>query len=403
MLTVEEAQEAILSSLGPLESETLPLLEAGGRALAEEVVSASALPPFDNSAMDGYAVRAEDVSEAKPGPGVVLRVIGDIPAGQSPSFHVGPGEAARIMTGAPIPSGADAVVMVEDTRAEGGAVRIFEAANRGQHIRPAGEDVAPGQRVLSPGAALDAAALALLAGIGRSSVATIRKPRVAILTTGDEVVDANQPLKPGQIRNSNRYGLARQAKEAGCELVSLAHAGDDPEKLRAALQEAARTADAVLSAGGVSVGDYDYMKQVLQDLGRMDFWRVAVRPGKPVAFGSVEGKPLFGLPGNPVSAMLTFELFVRPALRRMAGFSRIFHPEVTAILGADVRHHPGRREYQRARIVWEDGCLIAHPISGQGSHQLFGLVEANGLAILPLEAETLKAGTAVQAILLREG
>ncbi|MBW3622913.1 MAG: molybdopterin molybdotransferase MoeA [Armatimonadetes bacterium] len=403
MLTVDQAQEAILAACPGLNPVRLPLLDAYGHALAEEVVADAPLPPFDNSAMDGYAVLAADTSGASSEHGVSLRVLGDLPAGQAPRFTVTPGTAVRIMTGAPLPPGADAVVMVEDTRTEGETVLIFDEASAGQHIRPAGDDVAPGQTVLTAGRALDAAALAMLAAAGRSQVMVTRRPRIAVLTTGDEVVDTDGPLAPGQIRNSNRYGLYGQVRDAGCELSHLAHVGDDPEAVRAALRAAADSGDAVITTGGVSVGDYDFMKQVLQDMGQMDFWRVAVKPGKPLAFGSISGKPLFGLPGNPVSAMLTFELFVRPALRKMAGCSRIHRPCATGVLKSDVRHYPGRREFQRARIEWEEGQLVARPLSGQGSHQLFGLVASNGLIVIPEESEGVAAGETVQVIILNEG
>jgi molybdopterin molybdotransferase len=400
MLSVDEAQGAILAACSSLETIDLPLLEAHGCALAEAVVSEVAVPPFDNSAMDGYAVRAADTRGASPDSGVRLRVLGDLPAGQAPRHTVTAGTAIRIMTGAPVPPGADAVVMVEDTRADGDAVLLFDPATAGQHVRPAGEDVSPGQTILTAGRALDSAALAMLAAVGRGTARVVRRPRVAILTTGDEVVDTGRPLEPGQIRNSNRYGLAAQVREAGCELSHLSHVGDDPAAVRDALLRAAASGDAVVTTGGVSVGDYDFMKGVLQDLGRMEFWRVAVRPGKPIAFGSVAGKPLFGLPGNPVSAMLTFELFARPALRKMGGHARVHRPLATAVLAADVKHHPGRREYQRAQIAWREGRLTAQPAKGQGSHQLFGLAQSNGFIILPEESEGIAAGEPVQAILL---
>ena len=400
MLRVEEAQQAIFRTCPAPERISLSLLNAHGMALAEDVVADVPLPPFDNSAMDGYAVRAADTARAAPESGIRLRVLGDLPAGQAPRFTVEAGTAVRIMTGAPLPPGADAVVMVEDTKADGDDVLIYDAAREGQHIRAAGDDVSSGQTVLTPGRALDASALAMLAALGRGRVSTYRRPRVSLLTTGDEVIDTDGPLLPGQIRNSNRYGLAGQVREAGCELARIAHVGDEPEAVRAALLAAAEAGDAVITTGGVSVGDYDFMKQVLQDLGHMDFWRVAVKPGKPIAFGAVAGKPLFGLPGNPVSSMLTFELFVRPALRTMAGFAAVHRPAATAILGEDARHFPGRREYQRARIEWVEGRLMARPLKGQGSHQLFGLVQSNGFIVIPEESEGMAAGEPVQVMRL---
>ena len=400
MLTVDQAQEAILAACPVLDTHSLSLLEAHGHALAIDVTSDVSLPPFDNSAMDGYAVIASDTAGASPQNGVRLRVLGDLPAGQAPRFTVTPGAAVRIMTGAPVPPGADAIVMVEDTETDGGEVIVYDPARAGQHVRSAGEDVRPGQTVLHAGRRLDAPALAILAALGRGTVSVTRRPRVAVLTTGDEVIDTDGPLAPGQIRNSNRYGLAGQVREAGCELTHLAHVGDVPGAVRAALEAAAGAGDAIITTGGVSVGDYDYMKQVLQDLGQMEFWRVAVKPGKPLAFGSVAGKPLFGLPGNPVSAMLTFELFVRPALRRIGGHAQIHRPEGTAFLSDDIRHYPGRREYQRAWIAWEEGRLVARPLKGQGSHQLQGLVESNGFIVIPEESEGIAAGESVGVMLL---
>jgi molybdopterin molybdotransferase len=298
MLSVDEAQTAILAACPQLETHRLPLLDALGYALAEAVVSQVALPPFDNSAMDGYAVQAGDTEGASPENGIRLRVLGDLPAGKAPRFTVVPGSAVRIMTGAPMPPGADAIVMVEDTKTDGDDVLIFDPATPGQHVRAAGDDIAPGQKALDAGRRLDSSALAMLAGLGMRDAPVVRRPRVSVLTTGDEVIDADRPLEPGQIRNTNRYGIAAQVREAGCELSHLAHVGDDLEAVRTALRQAADAGDVILTTGGVSVGDYDYMKQVLRDMGQMDFWRVAVKPGKPLAFGAVAGKPLFGLPGN---------------------------------------------------------------------------------------------------------
>jgi molybdopterin molybdotransferase len=400
MLSVDEAQAAILAACPPLETVRLPLLDAHGYALAEAVVSSVSLPPFDNSAMDGYAVQAKDTEGAAPENGIRLKVLGDLPAGKAPQFTVEPETAVRIMTGAPVPPGADAIVMVEDTKADGDDVLIFDPARPGQHIRAAGDDIAPGQKVMEAGRRLDSSALALLAGLGWRDAPVVRRPRVSVLTTGDEVVDWDRPLEPGQIRNTNRYGIAAQVREAGYELSHLAHVGDDLEAVQNALRQAAEAGDLILTTGGVSVGDYDYMKQALQDMGQMDFWRVAVKPGKPLAFGAIAGKPLFGLPGNPVSAMLTFELFVRPALRKMAGFASVFRPLASATLATDAPHYPGRREYQRARITWEDGRLTAYPLRGQGSHQLFGLVQSNGFVVIPEESEGVKAGETVQVLLL---
>ncbi len=398
MLSVEDAQSAVLAGCAPLEAVTLPLLEARGMALSAPLVALNATPPFDNSAMDGYAVVAEDTLGASSDAPALLRVLGDLPAGQASSFTVRPGEAVRIMTGAPVPAGANAVVMVEETRAEGDTVLVNSPARPGQHIRRAGEDVAAGQEILSPGRALDAAALALLAAVGVGEVAVTRRPRVAVVTTGDELVEPGAPLSPGHIRNSNRYGVAAQVEEAGCELHALLHAPDTPEALRDILMAASNGADALVTTGGVSVGDYDYMKEILGELGQVAFWRVAVKPGKPFAYGTVQGVPLFGLPGNPVSAMLTFELFARPALRHMAGFSQVFREESGAVLLVDLPHRPGRAEYARARLEWNEDRWTACPVLAQGSHQLSGLVEANGFIIIPAESKGLTAGERARVI-----
>jgi molybdopterin molybdotransferase len=386
------------------------LLETPGRVLAEEIVADIDVPPFDNSAVDGYAVRAEDTAGATPETPVVLPAANPIMAGLSgESEALQPGTARRIMTGAPLPYGADAVVMVEDTRPvqEGheGAVAILERAQPDQHVRRAGEDVARGETVLQPGVAIRAAEVAMLATMGRARVSVYRAPRVAVLSTGDEVVEIEQgkPPPPGMIRNSNRYALEALAREAGAQVVRVEHLPDDLEATVEVLRSCADPVggvDAIVSAGGVSMGDRDYIRPALQRLGTLELWRVAMKPGKPLAFGTLGNVLFFGLPGNPVSAFVTFELFVRPALRRMAGNTPTDRMTVPAELTASVAHGPGRREYVRAVTTIKQGRFMTQPTGAQGSGILRSMTLANSLLIVPTESEGLQAGDTVNVLLI---
>ncbi len=326
MLPLDDAIAHVLDRCRPLPPGPVPAAAAAGLVLAGDVVSAEAVPPFANTAMDGYAVRAADTAGAAPGTPVTLPVVAEVAAGHPADRPLGPGEAMRIFTGAPVPEGANAVVMVErTTRLDGGrAVGIEAAVEPGTHLRAAGEDLQPGERVFGPGDELTPARVGVLASLGIAEVIAHPRPRVGVLSTGDELVTGPEPLRPGQIRDSNRPTLLALVAQAGFEPVDLGHAPDDETAIAAAIERGAATCDAVLSSGGVSMGDIDLVKVVLDRMGDMRWMQVAIRPAKPLAFGLVEGPdgarvPVFGLPGNPVSSMVSFALFARPGLRRLAG------------------------------------------------------------------------------------
>lgn len=400
MLSYDEALERVLGAVGRLEADDVPLERALGCALARDITAPHDLPPFANSAMDGYAVRACDTAGAGPGSPVRLKVVGEVPAGGAEEMDVAEGCAVRIMTGAPVPPGADAVVMVEDTRLEGEHVLVSLEARPGQHVRPAGEDVAAGEVVMHAGDEVRPQHLGMLAAIGFAMVPIVRRPRVALLTTGDEVVEPDAPLRRGQVRNSNRYSVGAQVHESGAQLTFFRHVPDDLEQARLALREAAAGADMVVSVGGVSMGERDYVRSAMEESGQVAFWRVAIKPGKPFLFGSVGGRLCFGLPGNPVSAMVTFELFVRPALRRMGGHRAVQRPRVAARLAGEVQHEPGRREFLRARVEWTRDGPVCHPALRQGSAMLSGMLNANALAIVPEDAVRLQVGEWVECLIL---
>ncbi|MFN2607277.1 MAG: gephyrin-like molybdotransferase Glp, partial [Acidimicrobiales bacterium] len=329
LIPVDEVRGRILDACPALQPRPVALADALGCVLAEVVVAGEDVPPFANTAMDGYAVRAADTSGAP----VELAVVGTLAAGAEPSLALGPGQAVRIMTGAPLPVGADAVVMVERTRAadHGRTVTVAVAAAAGDHLRLPGSDLAAGQELFGPGTVLSPGHLGVLASVGREVVMVVPRARVGVLSTGDELVAGGGPLRPGQIRDSNRPTLVALVAQAGCEPVDLGLVADDEALLTAAVEQAVAGCDALVTSGGVSVGDFDYVKVVLDRLGDMSWWQVAVRPAKPLAFGLVGATPVFGLPGNPVSSMVSFELFARPALRRMMGHPVIDRPTVAAV------------------------------------------------------------------------
>lgn len=402
-MTVEQAQAVVMRSLSPLPAERRPLLETLGCVLAESVVARVSLPPFDNSAMDGLAVIAADTTAATTEAPRRLEVIEDVPAGARPERGVRPGTAARIMTGAPIPAGADAVVIIENTRpGPSGTVDVITPAKVGDNIRPAGEDIAAGVEALSPGQLLEAGELGLLSALGRTEVSVIRRPRVSIVTTGAELVQPGEKLRPGTIYNSNQVALAASVLRAGGEVVQCRHVFDD----EAALEEALRScgdADLLLTTGGVSVGDYDFVKGVLARLGDIKLWRVRMKPGKPVAFGEVLGRPLFGLPGNPVSVLVTFEMLVAPALRLLAGRKDCLPVTVAATLLSDIRHKPGRREYCQAITRYLDDGYVVEPSKKRGSAMLTATIGANSLLVLPEESKGLCPGERATVVLLGRG
>jgi molybdopterin molybdotransferase len=408
MLTVDQAMDAILKRVRRLDTETVSLADSLGRVLGEDVTADTPMPPFDNSAVDGYAVNSTDVGPASPDSPRVMRVLGEIPAGGAPDFVVGAGTAVRIMTGAPMPRGANSVVMVEDTTSEeDDAVTVMAQTRPGENVRYAGTDVARGALVVHSGSRIRPAEIAMLAAAGRARVTVHRPPRVAVVSTGDEIVEIVDGVlpPPGKIRNSNRHALAAMVRECGAVVCCETHIPDDPESTEAVLAACAGPdcrADAVVTAGGVSVGDRDYVRPAVEKLGTLDLWRVAMKPGKPLAFGAIGEALFFGLPGNPVSAMVTFELFVRPALLRMAGrgSSDLWRRQVQAILTVSLPHSPGRREYVRAITVAHNGRFITQPTGAQGSNLLRSMTAANSLIIVPQDSPGLEPGGMVQVILL---
>lgn len=397
VLSVEEALERILATVRVLEPEHVPLLEAAGRVLTEEITADRDIPPLTNSAMDGYAVRGADVAQTP----ARLRVVGQVAAGHVTQVQVGSGTAVRIMTGAPLPAGADTVVRFEDTRLDNDWVEILQVPPTGANVRLAGEDVRAGQVVLRPGQALRPQEIGQLAAVGRTEVAVVRRPRVAILATGDEIVPPDQTPGPGQIRDANSYTVAAQVQAFGGVPLLLGVAHDEETLVRQGMREAlAQGADLIITSGGVSVGDFDLVKQVLAAEGQMRFWSLNMKPGRPLAFGVVGGVPLLGLPGNPVAAMISTELFARPALLKMQGFTDWSRPKVAARLTQPIARKDGRRHYLRVRLR-ETGAGYEATLTGdQGSGILYSLVQADGLAVIPEEAAHLPAGAEVKVILL---
>jgi len=382
---------------GPVVSE-VPLAEARGLVTAAPAVATEAVPPFANTAMDGFAVRAADTAF----PPVDLAIVGTLPAGVAPDIEVGVGEAIRIMTGAPIPQGADAVVEVERTSVsdDGSVVTVDVEVPVGNHIRSAGEDLRPGDEVVGAGTTLGPGHLGVLASIGVERVVVFRRLRVGVLSTGDELVDGSAPLMAGQIRDANRPALLGLLDEMGVVPVDLGRVADDKAALAGALLGGVAGCDAVLTSGGVSMGDFDYVKVVLDRIGEMRWMQVAIRPAKPLAFGLVDGVPVFGLPGNPVSSMVSFELFARPALRAMSGHRSLERPRVEAVVVGELRRRvDGKVHFGRVVVEYRDGRYLAWSAGGQGSHQLAAMATATGLAILP-DGDGMSDGDEVEVILL---
>jgi molybdopterin molybdotransferase len=402
-IAVAEARRLVLDEITPLPAETLPLGEALGRVLAEPVRSGRTLPPADCSAMDGYALRAADLAGAAKDAPRELALAYEVAAGGSAARALEPGECARIFTGAPLPPGADSVVMQEETEADGGRVRFLTAAALGDHVRRAGEDVQAGEEVLAAGTRIGAGPVGLLASLGRSYLRVHRRPRVAILSGGDELVDPDEDVAGGRIVASNAYSLAAQCREAGAVPTNLGIARDTPEALERALR-AGLASDVLLSSAGVSVGDHDHVRPVLEKLGcRLLFWGVQMKPGYPVTFGrfEAEGGPLvFGLPGNPVSAMVTFELFVRPALLRLGGHETLGRPTVRATLGETLRKKPGRQHYVRVALARDGERWLARSTGNQSSGVLRSMALAHGLLVFPVEATELAEGSEAEVIVL---
>jgi molybdenum cofactor synthesis domain-containing protein len=400
LIPLEDARREILDTIEPLATVDWPSRDALGLALAADVTTDESVPPFANTAMDGYALRAADTAGAGPGRGVRLRVVGDLPAGHAPTTPVGAGEAIRIMTGAPIPEGADAIVMVERTRRDGDdGVVVEHTAAVGDHVRAAGGDLEAGARVFSAGTVLRPAHVGLLSSIGATNVRVYPRPRVGVLSTGDELVEEG-PLTPGQIRDSNRPMLLALLRDADVEPVNLGIARDDEARIVATLEDAFTRCDAVITSGGVSVGDYDYVKAALDRFGALEWRQIAIKPAKPLAFGIVQGTPVFGLPGNPVSSLVSFELFARPALLQMMGHPRRFRPEVRARADHDFRRRPdGKLHLDRVRVTWSGEGYRVSTTGAQESNVLSATAAANGLALVP-DGDGLSEGDPVTVMLL---
>ena len=393
MLTVDQARERVLAAveIGPATQASIE--EAVELVVAEDIRTPNALPPFDNSAMDGYAVRAADVTRASEGSPVRLKVIDESKAGVPATSPVESGTAIRIMTGAMMPDRADGIVIVEDTLEDGDVVVVRAPA--GPHVRAAGEDMAAGEVAVPAGTRLDAGGLAMLAACGVAKVSVHRRPRIALLVTGDELADAGGDLSPGQIRDSNSIALQALASEAGAEVSFYSRVPDDLDRAVNLFERAATDADLVVSSGGVAVGRYDVVRDVIGKLGAIDMWRVAMQPGKPVVLGRIGDIPFLGLPGNPVSVHISWEQFVRPAIRKMLGHRRLLRPRLPALLTQEIRKRPGRLHFVRVRLEWSDDTLQATPTGPQGSHIQSSLIACDGVALFPVEAESLSKGAEV--------
>jgi len=408
LLSVDEARTRILSHIQPIGAESLPLAKCARRALATDIRADHDLPSFDNSSMDGFSVIAADLVDAAPASPRTLDVVADIPAGAHPKAALLPGQAARIMTGAPLPAGADAVVPVEDTdfheRAPGvpapRTVKAYKAVKPGDSVRLRGMDVQAGQIVLPAGHRLRPQDLGLLAMLGVAQVYVYRRPRVALLSSGDELIPVDAPLRPGKIRDSNTYTLSALVEESGAEVLQLGIAADQSEAVEALLESAVtQGADLILSSAGVSVGAFDFIKSVVEARGKLGFWRVNMRPGKPLVFGEYRGIPFIGLPGNPVSAFVGFEVFARPALAQLGGLAATTRPRVRVRLAEQVESD-GRESYLRAEVRAQDGVLFAHLAGHQGSGNLLSIVQGNALLIIPAGVKSLAAGMETDAWLL---
>ncbi len=398
MIPLDEARQFVLDRCTPLPVAAVAIDDALGLVLAEPVRSTGPIPPFDNTAMDGFALRAADVADAP----VTLDVVATIAAGARPDITLTAGQAARIMTGAPVPPGADAIVMVEltDFDESAGRVVVAESVPVGNHIRPAGDDLQPDAVVFEPGTELTAAHLGVCTSVGAYEVQVGRRPRVGVISTGDELVDGPGPLEVGQIRDSNRHTLLALVSSMGATGIDLGVVRDDEDAIRAAMLDAADQCDAVVTSGGVSMGDFDYVKMVLDEIADMRWMQVAIKPAKPLAFGTIGSTPVFGLPGNPVSSMVSFELFAKPGIRAMMGHETALLPPLRGRAGVDLtRRSDGKTHFARVEATpGADGVMEARFSGGQGSHQLSAMANGNALAIIP-DGDGITAGDPVDLIL----
>lgn len=400
MIPVEVARERVLAAIDPLPPLQQPLAEAAGCVLAEELQADGDLPAFPSSAMDGFAVRADDTAAAQSDAPSFLTITGRSVMGRRPDVTVGPGQAARIATGAPVPAGADAVVAIEDCHATDDTLQVLAPVPRGKHVRPAGEDVRTGDLLVPAGRRLQGPELGLLAAAGFGRVPVHPRPRVVIVSTGDELVEPGKPLEYGQIYDSNAYTLAGALKEAGAQPFLAGHVADDPDALREELRSRAATADAFISTGGVSVGERDPVKAAFEGGGEIDFYRVAMQPGMPQAFGTIDGRPFFGLPGNPVSVFVSFEVFVRPAIMKM--MARPMHrPVVEARLAEGLEGPEMKTVFARVHVTRDAGGFVAQPTGGRGSNLIATVARANGLALIPSGVASLAAGQECRVMMFK--
>jgi len=400
VIELEEAQRYIFSQCSKLDTDEVEISKSRGLVLAETVISNDDVPPFPNTAMDGYAVRSVDTEDAP----VKLKVVGTLPAGKVPDLEVGPNEAIRIMTGAVIPEGADSVVMVEKTKEaeNGNSVIVEETVKNGNFIRQPGEDFVRGSELFTPGTLIGAAHIGVFATIGLEKVTVFKRPTVGVMSTGDELVQGVSQLKPGQIRDSNRHSIKALLEEMGAEIIDLGLIPDDEKAIESALLSAVGKCDAVVTSGGVSMGDFDYVKVVLDRLGEMKWMQVAIKPAKPLAFGLLEGVPIFGLPGNPVSAMVSFELFMRPTLLKIMGYKQIWRPYLKAKAATPLkRRKDGKVHFARVALIRKEDSYEVSFLDGQGSHQLAAMANAQGLAVLP-DGEGVEKGDFVDVLQLTE-
>ncbi|HYJ77871.1 MAG TPA: gephyrin-like molybdotransferase Glp [Actinomycetes bacterium] len=400
--SVDQHLADVLSGIRPIAPLDLQLLDAHGCILAESVVADVDLPRFDNSSVDGYAVRLADVAKASPSTPAQLPVVGDIAAGSRPTYTVQPGMSVRIMTGAPVPPGAEAVVPLEWTDGGIATVTITRAPQAGNSVRRQGEDVKTGQVVLDAGTRLGPGQLGLLAAVGRDRVVVRPRPRVVILSTGSELVEPGSPTEPGQIHESNSYILTTAAREAGATAFRVGIVPDDDRSLMNAIEDQLIRADLVLTSGGVSVGAYDVVKEVLSRLGTVRFERVAMQPGKPQGFGTVgpDNTPIITLPGNPVSSFVSFEVFVRPVIRRMLGVEPLHRPVVRATCLQAMTSVPGKRQFARAWLDVADGRYVVRPVGGHGSHLVGDLAHSNSLVVVPEDVTEVPEGGTVEVMVL---
>jgi len=396
MISLEEARSYVMDCCSRRAPVSTEVSDALGLVTAVDVVAEESLPPFANTAMDGFAVRSTDVTDAP----TQLRIVETIAAGHNPLKSVGQGEASRIMTGAPVPDGADAIVMVEKTTVDGDMVTIETSVESGNHIRPVGDDVSAGELVFPKGTTLTAGHLGVLCSLGIQEIEAYPRLRVGVMSTGDELVDDGGPLAPGQIRDSNRRTLLSLLGGDGFETVDLGLLPDDEAAIEKALIQGSRDCDAVITSGGVSMGDYDYVKEVLDRVGDMRWMQIAIKPAKPLAFGTVGDTPIFGLPGNPVSSMVSYELFARSGLRSMMGFSEPIRSTIQGVAASPLPRRPdGKIHFARVFAKHEGSDLVVYPISGQGSHMLASMARSNALAVLP-DGDGYQAGDSVNVLLL---